>query len=148
MKKQTQLKVADSNMAGVGGAEDKAQRLKAAKSEPAWAGAGDNVGIEVRTHLLQLCTVYKAAEKLRRQFRNRTRKEAACATVGYCGHARRKYGAARLLQQRRTKMNTDRRPLVAVTDLACRESQVSGRQEGRLRRQSLAKGEERSVLRR
>lgn len=47
MLKQEQIKVEDSNMAGVGGEEDKAVRKKAAMAEPAWKGAGTKVGLEI-----------------------------------------------------------------------------------------------------
>lgn len=37
----------DSNMAGIGGAEDKAARKAAAEGEEAWVGAGTEVGVQV-----------------------------------------------------------------------------------------------------
>mmetsp|Transcript_140758 Transcript_140758/g.350904 ORF Transcript_140758/g.350904 Transcript_140758/m.350904 type:complete len:369 (-) Transcript_140758:173-1279(-) len=39
--------LAESNCAGIGSAEDKAVRLEAAKSEPAWADAGKEPGVQV-----------------------------------------------------------------------------------------------------
>ena len=39
--------ISDTNVAGIGSDEDKAQRKAAAMTESAWEGCGQNVGIEV-----------------------------------------------------------------------------------------------------
>lgn len=46
-KEEPQVKVEDSNMAGVGGDEDKAVRKGAAQGEAAWGGCGKKAGVEV-----------------------------------------------------------------------------------------------------
>mmetsp|Transcript_64458 Transcript_64458/g.199660 ORF Transcript_64458/g.199660 Transcript_64458/m.199660 type:complete len:286 (-) Transcript_64458:260-1117(-) len=45
MQKAKKFDLEDSNVEFIGGADDKAQRLKAAQTESAWTGAGDEVGI-------------------------------------------------------------------------------------------------------
>ena len=46
MLKQHTIPLEESNIAGLGGADDRELRERAARSEAAYAGAGDNVGVE------------------------------------------------------------------------------------------------------
>jgi hypothetical protein len=46
MLKQHTIPLEESNIAGIGGADDRELRERAARSEANYAGAGDNVGVE------------------------------------------------------------------------------------------------------
>ena len=46
MLKQHTIPLEESNIAGLGGADDRELRERAARSEAAYAGAGDSVGVE------------------------------------------------------------------------------------------------------
>ena len=45
MLKQHTIPLEESNIAGLGGADDRELRERAARSEAAYAGAGDSVGV-------------------------------------------------------------------------------------------------------
>jgi hypothetical protein len=49
MTENKQAKFEDSNIAKLGSDEDLAQRVAAAKTEKEWKGAGEKVGIQVKT---------------------------------------------------------------------------------------------------